>query len=46
MAAAWLLKEFPCDVESACSVDMDVACDEMDDAWFVSVAACVAMDDA
>ena len=46
MAAAWLLKEFPCDVESACSVDIEEACDERDDAWFVSVEACVAMDDA
>ena len=46
MSAAWLFKEFPCAVESVCSVDMDVACEERDDAWFVSVEACVAMDDA
>ena len=41
----WVVIEFPCDVESACSVDIEEACDERDDAWFVSVAACDAMDD-
>ena len=46
MSAAWLFKEFPCAVESVCSVDMEDACEERDDAWFVSVEACVAMDDA
>ena len=45
MSAAWLFKVFPCVVESFCSVDMEDACEERDDAWFVSVAACDAMDD-
>ena len=41
----WVVIEFPCAVESVCSVDMEEACEAMDDAWFVSVAACDAMDD-